>query len=97
MFNRAAIVIGPHGAGFSNLIFCREGTAVIELGFDSAEGMQLDEMYFQLSLGLHLRYWLVMGKGSYLDRIDVDTTDVLTVVHEALSGASHAEQKSGRK
>lgn len=97
MFNRAAIVIGPHGAGFSNLIFCREGTAVIELGFDSAEGMQLDEMYFQLSLGLHLRYWLVMGKGSYLDRIDVDTIDVLTVVHEALSGASHAEQKSERK
>jgi len=31
MFHRANIVVGPHGAGFANLICARAGTAVIEL------------------------------------------------------------------
>jgi len=86
MFNRAAVVIAPHGAGLSNLIFCREGTAVVEIGFDSSKGMQLDEMYFQLSLGLHLRYWLIMGRGSYVGKIDANVDDVLRVVDDALAG-----------
>jgi len=86
MFNRAAVVIAPHGAGLSNLIFCREGTAVVEIGFHSSKGMQLDEMYFQLSLGLHLRYWLIMGRGSYVGKIDANVDDVLHVVDDALAG-----------
>ena len=86
VFNRAAVVIAPHGAGLSNLIFCREGTAVVEIGFDSSKGMQLDEMYFQLSLGLHLRYWLIMGRGSYVGKIDANVDDVLRVVDDALAG-----------
>ena len=85
LFNRAAIVIGPHGAGFSNLIFCRENTAVVEIGFDSSRGMQLDEMYFQLALGLHLRYWLVMGRGSYVGTIDASVEEIMRVVRKALS------------
>ena len=31
LFNRAEVVIGPHGAGLINTIFCRPGTTVIEL------------------------------------------------------------------
>jgi hypothetical protein len=30
LFQRARVVIGPHGAGMVNLIFCREGTPVVE-------------------------------------------------------------------
>jgi capsular polysaccharide biosynthesis protein len=30
MFNAASIVIGAHGAGFSNLVFCEPGTKVLE-------------------------------------------------------------------
>ena len=86
MFHRAAVVIAPHGAGLSNLIFCREGTAVVEIGFDSSRGMQLDDMYFQLSLGLRLRYWLIMGRGSYVGRIDANVDDVLLVVDDAIAG-----------
>lgn len=32
IFRSADMVIGPHGAGFSNTLFCRPGTRVIELG-----------------------------------------------------------------
>ena len=31
VFNSAKIVIGPHGAGLANLVFCQSGTKVIEL------------------------------------------------------------------
>lgn len=84
MFSRAAVVVGPHGAGFSNLIFCREGTAVIEIGYDSPEVLQLDEMYFQLSLGLHLRYWLILGQGSYAGTIDAHEDEIISTIHSAL-------------
>jgi len=31
LFSAASVVIGPHGAGFSNIAFCQPGTKVIEL------------------------------------------------------------------
>ena len=31
LFNSAKIIIGPHGAAFTNLIFCKKGTKIIEI------------------------------------------------------------------
>ena len=31
IFNNAEIIVGPHGAGFANLVFCKKKTKVIEL------------------------------------------------------------------
>ena len=31
IFNTAKVIIGPHGAGFANLVFCKNSTKVIEL------------------------------------------------------------------
>ena len=31
IFNNANVIIGPHGAGFANLVFCKNSTKVIEL------------------------------------------------------------------
>jgi len=86
MFSSAAVVVGPHGAGFANLVFCAEGTGVVEIGFDGSDIMNLDEMYFQLSMGLHLRYWLILGKGSYYTNISVNVNYVNEVVFAALNG-----------
>ena len=86
LFNRAAVVVGPHGAGFANLVFCRSGTGVVEIGFDSKAIMSMDEMYFKLAVGLHLRYWLVLGSGAYDTSISVDVTEVTKAVALALTG-----------
>ena len=32
LFHRAECVVGPHGAGLTNLLFCRSGTKVVEIG-----------------------------------------------------------------
>ena len=80
------MVVGPHGAGFSNIVFCELGTAIIEIGFDGADGMFMDEMYYQLALGLHLRYWLVLGRGSYSSAISVDIHAVTSSIANALRG-----------
>ena len=31
IFNNAEIIVGPHGAGFANLVFCKKNTKIIEL------------------------------------------------------------------
>lgn len=31
LFNNAEVIIGPHGAGWTNLIFCKQGTQIIEI------------------------------------------------------------------
>jgi len=86
IFSAATVVVGPHGAGLGNIVYCKEGTAVVEIGFDGHEGMQLDEMYYQLSMGLHLRYWLVMGRGSYYKSISVDVSEIIDVITQAMRG-----------
>ena len=39
LFNKAECVVGLHGAGFANIIFCKPGTKVIELKNSNAGPM----------------------------------------------------------
>jgi len=51
LFQNAEIVVGEHGAGFTNLLFCKSGTIVIEL-FQAL----VDTCFWWLSRALHLQY-----------------------------------------
>ena len=31
IFNNAKFIVGPHGAGFANLIFCKKNTKILEI------------------------------------------------------------------
>lgn len=57
LFARAEIVIGPHGGGLSNVVWCRPGTAVVELyGSD-----YVNPVFWGLSNSLDLRHYHVIG------------------------------------
>ncbi len=77
IFQEASTVIGPHGAGFSNLVFCHRNTTVIEIGWDGKQRMEMDNMYARVSTSLGLDYRLVLGKGSYTGAISLDPMAVV--------------------
>lgn len=57
LFARAEVVIAPHGAGLSNLMFCAPGTLVIEL-------MPIHHasfVFFELCRALDLNYLFLLG------------------------------------
>ena len=59
LFSSASFVIGPHGAGIGNIIFCQEGTKVLEI-FDPGYVHPL--MWMQVP-SLKLQYGYVLGDG----------------------------------
>jgi capsular polysaccharide biosynthesis protein len=85
LFAAASVVVGPHGAGFSNLVFCKQGTRVVEVGWDADDLMEMDNMYMRLSVALGLDYRLVLGHGSYISVLDAD---VGAIVAEVVAGGA---------
>jgi len=59
LFDAAEIVMGTHGSGLANLVFCRPGTAVIELFSPN----YINVMYWALSNQIGLAYYFVKGAG----------------------------------
>ena len=85
-FHAAKVVVGVHGAGLANMVFCCEDTSVIEIGY--TDGMRLPDIYFDQARFLKLPYWAVMGKGSYTGRVSVDLPTLEATVSRALRGGS---------
>lgn len=55
----AAVILAPHGAGLTNMMFCRPDTHVMEIidpGFPNPN-------FYALASAMQLRYWLVEGQG----------------------------------
>ena len=92
-FQSCEIVIGAHGAGLSNTVFCRPGTKVVELSapqyvfgcwFDLAQKCGLD--YFLVrSIGIDLERW--HGWTHQDDNFHVDLDDLRSVLARALDSS----------
>ena len=59
LITEAAVVIGPHGAGLTNIAFCNEGTKVIEFLYPSA----VNVMYWTICNELNLDYYYLLAEG----------------------------------
>ena len=55
LFRTAAAVIGPHGAGLSNIIHCKDKTVVIE--YVKRKGCANSPLYARISSLFNLNYW----------------------------------------
>lgn len=59
VFNGAKVVVAPHGAGLTNLVFCRPGTKVIEL----FSPLYVNWLYWIMSGNHGLDYYYLVGEG----------------------------------
>ena len=58
LFRNAEMIVAPHGAGFTNLLFCNPGTRVLELFSDKF----VNHYFYELASNLHLLYDFQVGK-----------------------------------
>ena len=85
MWQRAALVVAPHGAGLSNMLFAPAGCPVIEICYDEVKGMICPAMYAALGANLHLPYWVVSARGGYTSSLLVDPAILFAAATQALT------------
>lgn len=59
IFSRAEVIISPHGAALTNLVFCTPKTKVIELFSPN----YINSCYRALSNQVNIDYWYLLGEG----------------------------------
>ncbi|KAL1499491.1 hypothetical protein AB1Y20_011694 [Prymnesium parvum] len=87
-FRHAALIVAPHGAGLSNILFATEGTPVIEICYDSFQGQKREmfcpAMYAAMAVNLNLPYWVVTAHGSYTSGLRADIPQLRNAIDQAL-------------
>ena len=84
LFQRAKVVLGPHGAGLSHILFSAPGTAVIEFLFMADPPM----MFWHTASALEQDYWLLPVPQSYYmqKEMEVPEGEVLDMLSAILAG-----------
>jgi capsular polysaccharide biosynthesis protein len=59
LFYNADFIIGPHGAGFTNIVFCKTGTKVLDIFSPN----WVNPCYWTIANELELKYAYLIGKG----------------------------------
>ncbi|KAF0979771.1 hypothetical protein FDP41_000924 [Naegleria fowleri] len=80
LFYESDIVISPHGASLSNIIFSRPGSGIIEIGWGS---LPMDYMCF--ARNMKLKYTLVCADGHHQSDLVAPFNDVSAAVRLILS------------
>jgi hypothetical protein len=86
-----AVLVAPHGAGLTNMMFCPPGTQVVEI----ADRAYPNPNFYALAVAMGLGYWLVhaegIGAGHALTRdLAVAPEAVLAAVDGALAAGAAA-------
>ncbi|KAF0980622.1 hypothetical protein FDP41_013105 [Naegleria fowleri] len=93
VFYESDIIISPHGASLSNIIFSRPGTGIIELGWG-----KLPQDYMCFSRNMKLKYTLVCGEGSHTSDLIIPENDVIqavkTILADLESSSTHSYHHS---
>ena len=82
LMSETALLVCLHGAALTNMLFMKEGMAVLELrNFNDS----ITQCYFNLASALGLRYFYTLNKGDSKNTIMTDFTIDLKALEEALT------------
>ncbi len=82
MFNSASMIVGPHGAGLSNMIFAKPGTIIVEAICSKRESGFINHCFAILSFILgHIYYGIIPS----FDCTTVTETDLMLPVQHYLT------------
>ena len=71
LIGETRVLVAPHGAGLTNMVFCQEGAHVVEIAAPSYPNPN----FYALACAMGLNYWLVpatFASPSEIDRLDRD-------------------------
>ncbi|CAF0752958.1 unnamed protein product [Didymodactylos carnosus] len=74
-FQRARIVIGIHSEELVNIVYCKPGTHLVEIGYE-----HMSDMYFKIATHSDHKYWLAIGHGETSETIHVDIDDFRNIL-----------------
>jgi hypothetical protein len=90
LFQRAKVIIGPHGAGLSHMLFAAPGTHVLEFQFMRDPPM----MFWHLANALKQDYWLLPVPNAWWmqKEMDIPSEEVVDIISAMLKGEEdHSE------
>ena len=95
LFQRAAVIIGPHGAGLSHLLFAAPGTRVVEFLFMRDPPM----MFWHMARALDMDYWMLPVPQAYWmePEMEIPVAEVLDILSAALGGKANRACPEGRE
>eukprot|EP01023_Acetabularia_acetabulum_P033992 TRINITY_DN31907_c0_g1_i2.p1 TRINITY_DN31907_c0_g1~~TRINITY_DN31907_c0_g1_i2.p1 ORF type:complete len:599 (-),score=118.61 TRINITY_DN31907_c0_g1_i2:170-1966(-) len=82
LFKRAKVVMGPHGAGLSHILFSAPNTHVVEFLFMQHPPM----MFWHIAAALRQNYWMLPVPHSYWmqDSFEVPVSEVLDILERTI-------------
>lgn len=88
LMHQTAVLLAPHGAGLTNMMFCRSGAEIVEI----ADPAYPNPNFYALACAMGHRYWLLhaeaVGEGHALDKdLRVDPAAVEAVL-DRIGGAA---------
>jgi capsular polysaccharide biosynthesis protein len=91
IFQKARIIVAPHGAGLSNIVFCRSGTKIIEC-FDNN---YINQCYWTIASHCRLDYYYIISNQSFERKYMVDVKkDIYIPVNELMETLNFATNQS---
>jgi len=94
LFHQADAIVGGHGSGLTNLVFCQPGTIVVELFAPS----YVPTCFWGLAEQLGLKHWHIVGDSSPLSaRQDAMEHDIIVDVPQLTAAVAAVLDESSRR
>lgn len=77
LFNNAKHIIGPHGAGFANLIFCKKNTMILEI---KDKSFKLNMLYKRISKICNLKYIAYTSNKNFNQKMYIDIKKIKKII-----------------